>query len=119
MRGRQCFQYNIHNWNPKDCHDGTGNHYWIVLCFLKPSAIQLRFVFEPQILGAFADHDGVPMQGMKIKNVVPGKITYIFIAPFGAVEQLHVPRNFAFSNKRYSQTFSSVAFVACLCKRSV
>ncbi|KAM8757169.1 RNA-binding protein 5 isoform 2-T2 [Acanthopagrus schlegelii] len=25
-----------------------------------------------QILGAFADRDGVPMQGMKIKNVVPG-----------------------------------------------
>ncbi|XP_040015436.1 RNA-binding protein 6 isoform X2 [Xiphias gladius] len=25
-----------------------------------------------QILGAFAVHDGVPMQGMKIKNVVPG-----------------------------------------------
>uniref|UniRef100_A0A3P9LIF1 RNA-binding protein 6 n=1 Tax=Oryzias latipes TaxID=8090 RepID=A0A3P9LIF1_ORYLA len=27
-----------------------------------------------QILGAFAVHDGVPMQGMKIKTVIPGKI---------------------------------------------
>lgn len=26
-----------------------------------------------QILGAFAVRDGVPMQGMKIRNVVPGK----------------------------------------------
>lgn len=26
-----------------------------------------------QILGAFADPSGAPMQGMKIKNVVPGK----------------------------------------------
>lgn len=88
-------------------------------CFLKPFAIRMSFVFDPQILGAFADHDGAPMQGMKIKNVVPGKITYIFIACFGAVERLHVPRNFAFYDNRYLQTFSSVAFVACFCKRSV
>lgn len=88
-------------------------------CFPKPLAIQLSFVFDPQILGAFADHDGAPMQGMKIKNVVPGKITYIFLTCFGAVERLHVPRNFAFYDIRYSQTFSFVAFVARLCKRSV
>lgn len=29
--------------------------------------------YRLQILGAFAVRDGVPMQGMKIKNVVPGK----------------------------------------------
>lgn len=39
--------------------------------------IQLSFVFDPQILGAFADHDGAPMQGMKIKSVVPGKTAFI------------------------------------------
>lgn len=33
----------------------------------------LILVLYLQILGAFADRDGVPMQGMKIKNVVPGK----------------------------------------------
>lgn len=87
-------------------------------CFLQPFAIQLSSVFDPQILGAFADHDGAPMQGMKIKNIVPGKIAYIFIAHFGAVKRLYVPRNFAFYDNRYSQTFP-VAFLACLCKRSV
>lgn len=35
------------------------NSVFLVLCF--------------QILGAFADPSGAPMQGMKIKNVVPGK----------------------------------------------
>lgn len=29
-----------------------------------------------QILGAFAVRDGVPMQGMKIKNVVPGEVSH-------------------------------------------
>lgn len=70
-------------------------------------------MYDLQILGAFADHDGAPMQGMKIKNVVPGKSTYNFIACFGAVTHLHVPQKFAFYGNRYSQTFSSVAFVAC------
>lgn len=60
-------------------------------CLLKPLTVQLSFVFDPQILGAFADQDGAPMQGMKIKNVVPGKITSIFLSCFGAVERLHVP----------------------------
>lgn len=31
------------------------------------------------------------MQGMKIKNVVPGKIASVFLSCFGAVERLHVP----------------------------
>lgn len=89
-------------------------------CFLKLFAIHLSFVFDPQILGAFADHDGAPMQGMKIKNVVPGKIVYTFLTVlFGAVERLHVPRNLAFYDNRHSQMFSFVAFVACLRKRSV
>lgn len=50
-----------------------------------------------QILGAFADPSGVPMQGMKIKNVVPGK-TPSFSRPFflGTFDRLHVPRHFAF-----------------------
>lgn len=33
----------------------------------------MSYLLYLQILGAFADRDGVPMQGMKIKNVVPGK----------------------------------------------
>lgn len=47
-------------------------------CFLNVFTIQLNFVFHLQILGAFADHDGAPMQGMKIKSVVPGKNVFIF-----------------------------------------
>ena len=35
--------------------------------------LNLFDTFVLQILGAFAVRDGVPMQGMKIKNVVPGK----------------------------------------------
>lgn len=32
--------------------------------------------FFLQILGAFATPDGVPIEGMKIKNVVPGKNSF-------------------------------------------
>lgn len=41
-----------------------------VQSILQPDSVSL---FDRQILGAFADRDGAPMQGMKIKNVVPGK----------------------------------------------
>lgn len=47
-------------------------------CFLNGFAVRLNFVFDLQILGAFADHDGAPMQGMKIKSVVPGKNLFNF-----------------------------------------
>lgn len=90
----------------------------MLVSFSKSFTVKLGFVFDPQILGAFADHDGAPMQGMKIKNVVPGMTMFVYRLFFGAVDRLHVPRNFAFYDIRYSQTFS-VAFVACMCKRSV
>lgn len=45
-----------------------------------------------QILGAFADRDGAPLQGMKIKSVVPGKNRFS-LELFGAVARLHVPRH--------------------------
>lgn len=51
-----------------------------------------------QILGAFADPSGVPMQGMKIKNVVPGKDQSFFrsiFLVFGTFDRLRVPRHFA------------------------
>lgn len=56
----------------------------------------MRFLF--QILGAFADPSGVPMQGMKIKNVVPGKNRSFFcpmFLVFGTLDRLRVPRHFA------------------------
>ena len=45
-----------------------------VTCVLLLDSIVVLILNLSQILGAFAVRDGVPMQGMKIKNVVPGKI---------------------------------------------
>lgn len=59
-------------------------------CLLKPFTTQLSFAFHPQILGAFADRDGAPMQGMKIKNVVPGKIPSIFLSLFLGQSSAHM-----------------------------
>lgn len=78
----------------------------------------LRLPF--QILGAFADPSGVPMQGMKIKNVVPGK-TRSFFRPvfvcffvFGTFDRLHVPRHFAL-RIRDSHYFSCVILLVAFC----
>lgn len=80
-------------------------------CFLKPFAIRLSFVFNPQILGAFADHDGAPMQGMKIKNVVPGKITYIFYSSFWGSRALICPSKFRFLR----QSIFANVLLRCFC----
>lgn len=79
----------------------------------------LRLPF--QILGAFADPSGVPMQGMKIKNVVPGK-TRSFFRPvfvfcffvFGTFDRLHVPRHSAL-RIRDSRYFSCVILLVAFC----
>lgn len=55
-----------------DCFARLLNHVHIIghVCLLHNSVF---LVLCFQILGAFADPSGAPMQGMKIKNVVPGK----------------------------------------------
>lgn len=40
-----------------------------------------------QILGAFVVRDGAPLQGMKVKNVVPGKIQMFFLQTFEAIDR--------------------------------
>lgn len=83
ISGGQSFQYNIHNWYSKDCHNGTGIYQTgkqlchqavlVVVCIDGCGVIHSLMQCFLQILGAFVGRDGVPVQGMKIKNVVPGK----------------------------------------------
>ena len=75
----QGFSHNIYNWNPKDCYNGAGRKYHVIPGYAAAHLYLLLnsiafIIILLQILGAFAVRDGVPMQGMKIKNVVPGKI---------------------------------------------
>lgn len=80
ISGGQSFQYNIHNRYSKDCQHGAGNKNSNFALLVTRSLVvgtdgQIHSIqpFLWQILGAFAV-DGVPMQGMKIKSVVPGMI---------------------------------------------
>lgn len=87
-----------------------------------------NFVFNTffylQILGAFADHDGVPMQGMKIKNVVPGRNSFLclsvlcFVELYGAVDRICVPRLFAFAtfDTRINSFTSSLLLLLFVCE---
>lgn len=86
--------------------------------------VSLRLPF--QILGAFADPSGVPMQGMKIKNVVPGKtrsffrpvfvfFCFVFLGHSIAYTSLDIPL-YAFETRVISPVSSFwLPFVVCVC----
>lgn len=112
ISGGQSFQYDIHNRYSKDCHNGAGNNQTekqlcvtimatklcVVLLIMDSHGVTHLFrVFLLQILGAFAVRDGVPMQGMKIKNVVPGKNSVSLWNCLGQSIANVSPRNFAFT----------------------
>lgn len=87
-------------------------------CLRHNSLFFLRLPF--QILGAFADPSGVPMQGMKIKNVVPGK-TRSFFRPvfvcffcFWDIRSLTRPSTFRFTHSRLA-LFSCVILLVAFC----
>lgn len=84
----------------------------------------LRLPF--QILGAFADPSGVPMQGMKIKNVVPGKTrsffrpVFVFFCFFWDIRSLTRPSTFRFTHSRLAlfllcHPFGCLLWCVCVC----
>lgn len=68
--------------------------------------------FHLQILGAFAVRDGVPMQGMKIKNVVPGKNS---VTLWNCLGQLIANMSLDISLLRHFETPHSFFFLGCFC----
>lgn len=61
-------------WVVFKCSFLNTNHLQLsVVCLWDTGPVFQYYFTLLQILGAFAVRDGVPMQGMKIKNVVPGE----------------------------------------------